>query len=231
MNFSSILMRSILHNRFTILLGSLLAFVLIVPPSVEYWQTVAIVPCALSVIVLAIVLATREGGGWLRNPILPVVALGTLFTMWTCRCVVGLNAILYIDSGLFAILLFSACGRIAQQLTRRTHVNRETLAAATSIYVLFGMAMSRVYWLTFTLTPAAFHFPLPLTDAPTFPTQPTFLYYSFMVMTTVGFGDVVPVSALARSLTVLHSIVSVFYLAITISRLVSLYRNEEEPQN
>lgn len=220
-------MHSILNNRFTILLGSLLAFVLIIPPSVEYLQSAAIVPWALSVIVLAIVLATWQRRSWRRRPLLSVIALGALVTMWTCRCVVGLNAILYIDSGLFAVLLFSACGSIARHLARRKQVNRETLAAATGIYVLFGMAMSRVYWLIFTLTPGAFHFTLPATEISMLP---TFLYYSFMVMTTVGFGDIVPATALARSFTMLHSIVSVFYIAITISRLVSLYRREEAAQ-
>lgn len=52
---------------------------------------------------------------------------------------------------------------------------------------------------------------LPNTDAHT---QPAFLYSSFVVMTTVGLGDIVPV-------TMLYSI------AITISRLVSLYRSDE----
>lgn len=217
-------MHHLLANRFTILLAALFAFILIVPPVVEYRQDTTVVPWALSIIVIAIVLATREGRGWLRHPIIAIVALGALITMWTCKCVVGIDMMQRIDSGLFAILLLSACGSIGHHLAQRKHVSRETLAAATAVYVLFGMAMSRVYWLLFTLSPGAFHFTVPLTDAPT---QPAFLYYSFVVMTTVGFGDIIPATALARSFTVLHSIASVFYLAITISRLVSLYRSDE----
>lgn len=217
-------MRHILANRFTILLATLLAFILMVPPVVEHMRSSAVVPWALSVIVIAIVLATLEGRGWLLHSLLLIVALAALITMWTCQCVAGIDTIKVVDGALFSILLLSACGRIGHHLAKQKHVNRETLAAAVGVYVLFGMAMTRIYWLLFMVSPGAFHFTEPVTNLPMLP---SFLYYSFVVMTTVGFGDILPVTALARSLTILHSIISVFYLAITISRLVSLYRSKD----
>jgi hypothetical protein len=51
----------------------------------------------------------------------------------------------------------------------------------------------------------------------------TFVYYSFVTLTTAGYGDVLPVSMWARSLATLEAMVGVLYLTIVISRLVGLY--------
>jgi voltage-gated potassium channel len=109
-------------------------------------------------------------------------------------------------------------------LDQKKHVNHETLAAAVSVYILFGIALSRIYWLLQIFDPDSFHL---LNIHPSAADQHDFLYYSFVVMTTVGFGDIVPITKLARSITNFQSIISVFCLAIMISRLVSLYRTDE----
>jgi hypothetical protein len=48
-------------------------------------------------------------------------------------------------------------------------------------------------------------------------------YFSFVTMTTLGYGDVVPVRALARSVSILQAVTGQFYIAIIVARLVSLY--------
>jgi uncharacterized membrane protein len=48
-----------------------------------------------------------------------------------------------------------------------------------------------------------------------------YLYFSFSSMTTAGFGDIVPVSAAARSATLLEAVVGVLYPAVLIARLVN----------
>jgi voltage-gated potassium channel Kch len=50
----------------------------------------------------------------------------------------------------------------------------------------------------------------------------TMLYFSYTTLTTTGYGDIVPVSPLARSLANLESIVGQLYLATAIARLVTL---------
>lgn len=50
-----------------------------------------------------------------------------------------------------------------------------------------------------------------------------FFYYSFVTLTTLGYGDILAVSKQARGLTVLEAIIGQLYLAIMISRLVSLH--------
>ena len=50
------------------------------------------------------------------------------------------------------------------------------------------------------------------------------LFYSFITLTTVGYGDITPVSSYARSLAVLEAICGVLYVATFVARLVALYR-------
>jgi voltage-gated potassium channel len=48
-------------------------------------------------------------------------------------------------------------------------------------------------------------------------------YFSFVTLSTVGFGDVTPVSKLARTLAVMEAVTGTFYVAILIARLVAMY--------
>ncbi len=218
-------MRYLLANRFTILLAVLLGFILIVPAMVDHMGTTTLMPWALSLIVLAILLATKDSNTLLHHPVITTIALGALITMWSCGCVFGLETLNKVDGCIFTLLLLGSCRNILGTLAKRKHVNHETLTAAVSVYILFGLALSRIYWLLHIFDPHSFHIVIPQNATAD---QPDFLYYSFVVMTTVGFGDIVPVTKLARSITNVQAIMSVFYLTITISRLVSLYRSDEQ---
>ena len=48
-------------------------------------------------------------------------------------------------------------------------------------------------------------------------------YFSFVTLSTVGFGDVAPVSKVARTLAVMEAITGMFYVAVLIARLVAMY--------
>lgn len=49
------------------------------------------------------------------------------------------------------------------------------------------------------------------------------LYFSYITLTTLGYGEIVPVTAAARSLAIIEAIIGVMYIAIIISRLVGLF--------
>ena len=50
------------------------------------------------------------------------------------------------------------------------------------------------------------------------------LYFSFVTLTTTGYGDVLPQTSAIRSLVVLQAVVGVLFPAVLVARLVSLYR-------
>ena len=94
-------------------------------------------------------------------------------------------------------------------------VTRHQIEGAIAAFLLLGLAWANAYeWLALH-NPSAFR-GLGAADAMQWP------YYSFVTLTTVGYGDITPVSPGARSLAVSEALTGQMYVAILISRLVSL---------
>jgi hypothetical protein len=105
-------------------------------------------------------------------------------------------------------------------------VNRDILYAAVTVYILIGAIYVPVYGIientTFSLTGAgAFRDALIPAGQPV-PWQ-SFLYYSYVTLTTMGYGDILPATMWARSAAISEAVIGVLYTAIIVSRLVALY--------
>ncbi|MCL4251064.1 MAG: hypothetical protein KJ065_23135 [Anaerolineae bacterium] len=112
--------------------------------------------------------------------------------------------------------------------TRR--VSRDVIFAACAIYLLIGAVFVGVFGALDIVTVQqtgghAFRDSLvAATDA--LPWQ-HIVYYSYVTLTTMGYGDVLPVTAWARSLASLEAIIGVLYLTVVVARLVGLYASHE----
>jgi hypothetical protein len=107
-------------------------------------------------------------------------------------------------------------------------VDADTLAAGLCVYLIIGFNYAVVYAMIVVANPHAFEFVLPLPptagqEAAVVAVLPRLTYYSFVTLTTLGMGDIHPVSPPARSLTATEAVVGQFYLAVLISRLVGLH--------
>lgn len=110
-------------------------------------------------------------------------------------------------------------------IARAPRVNSEVLCAGIAVYLLMGLIWSLAYTLVASLDSTAFVIPaspVPGAEAPAMRGE-TAIYYSFVTLNTVGYGDIVPVSGFARILAVLESTAGLFYMALLVARLVSLY--------
>jgi len=54
----------------------------------------------------------------------------------------------------------------------------------------------------------------------------TALYFSFVTLSTVGYGEIIPVSGMARMLAIVEAMFGMFYVTLLIARLVSLYSSK-----
>jgi len=110
-------------------------------------------------------------------------------------------------------------------IARAPRVNSEVLCAGISVYLLLGLLWSLAYTLVASLDSGAFFFATPPMPGATSPVMrgETAIYYSFITLNTVGYGDITPVSGFARILAVLESTTGLFYMALLVARLVSLY--------
>ena len=99
-------------------------------------------------------------------------------------------------------------------------ITPQRIQGAFVLYLVIAELFTRAYCLVWELSPAAFaNLPAP-TGGPSDTT--TMLYFSLITLTTIGYGDIVPVSAFARSLTTLEAVTGQLYLVTTVARLVTL---------
>ena len=99
-------------------------------------------------------------------------------------------------------------------------VNIHRIQGAVAVYLLAGLVLTQVLHLVSLASPGAF---MMLGEVATHERiAPHLLYYSFVTLTTTGFGDIVPVHSLARSFSIVGAIFGTLFPAILIGRLVSL---------
>jgi len=120
---------------------------------------------------------------------------------------------------LFVLLLF---GQILRFIMRAPRVSSEVLCAGVAGYLLLGYFWALAYILTARLSADAFTFTAGPPSGHLMKGFPA-IYFSFITLCTVGYGDIVPVSGAARMLTMMESVIGTFYMAILIARLVSLH--------
>ena len=110
-------------------------------------------------------------------------------------------------------------------ILRAPRVNSEVMCAGISVYLLLGLMFMFAYLLLARAIPGAFAFSNGPAASQTM-NGFTAYYFSFVTLTTVGYGDVTPVADGARALAVLESMTGTLYVAVLISRLVALYSSE-----
>jgi voltage-gated potassium channel len=104
-------------------------------------------------------------------------------------------------------------------------VNAEVLCAGLSVYLLLGMAWMFAYLLVSDLSPDAFAFTTG-TDSGHFLSRFNAFYFSFITLSTVGYGDIVPISYVARMLAAMEAITGTLFVAVLIARLVALHSSQ-----
>lgn len=132
----------------------------------------------------------------------------------------GLNSLFYI------IFLFYLSIHIFRYLFETNDVSRDMIYAALCLYFIIGLIWSFIYLVIEVMTPGSFSFSNELTNYKDKLTDLT--YYSYVTLSTLGYGDMAPLSRSARSWAVFESIIGQFYLAVVVARLVALHLTAEK---
>jgi hypothetical protein len=124
------------------------------------------------------------------------------------------------------LLLGFVIGHLLHFVLRAPVVTVEVLCASIAAYLMLGLMWTVAYWLVDQLTPGgAFSFN---TSRGTQSMNGfTGFYFSFITLSTVGYGDITPVSRAARCLAAMEAMTGLLYVAVLIARLVSVYSREK----
>lgn len=119
---------------------------------------------------------------------------------------------------------------LLRAVIRAERVTPDTIYGALSVYLLMAITWAAAYLLLVTIHPGAI-----VMDAARHPNHrmdwSDCVFYSFITLTSQGNGDLVPMTAQARSLSILEAVSGTMYVAILVARLVGLYSSGKSQGN
>jgi voltage-gated potassium channel Kch len=105
------------------------------------------------------------------------------------------------------------------------HITLDVLLASVTVYILFGAVFVPFYTLIEIIAPHSFSGNGLVENGITY--WQNFVYFSYVTLTTVGYGDILPVSLWAKSLVGIEAVSGTMYLTIVMARLVGLYASDD----
>ena len=173
----------------------------------------------LAMLIIAGPLAVgRKGSRRFVTLVLAVAMIG-LGYLSTLRQGDYVEFIAYIAATLFFMDMIYLLSRAL--LVEQTRVTGDTLWGAINVYLLFGMMFAFLYSAVLALHPGAFTGGI--LDNNSLEVTQSMVYYSFVTMTTLGYGDITPKIQVAATLAYVQALIGQLYVAILIARLVSMY--------
>jgi Ion channel len=209
-------------GRSTYLLAGLLTLLLLYPYLLEgtFEQRLIIGFLNVAILVAAARVATATWHAFVAVVVflgLPSLGLQAAYLVTNNALIGELLPLIYMVFYLFTI------GHVLRYVLAPGQVTGDKIQGAIAAYILIGLVWATLYVLIDRLHPGSF------TDSARGNVvgdaeAEDLLYFSFVTLTTTGYGDVAPVSAHARSLAILEQLAGTFYIAILIARLTGLYQ-------
>jgi voltage-gated potassium channel len=209
--------------RYLLLLGALFALLVIEPIATSFGVMESLFNALLVIVMAVLVFALAKEKVWRVISVLlfapaAILSISSHFLAETAH---GVS--LSISHGIGALFFFIVTLKLLRSIFASHELSLDSLFGAICGFLLLGTAWALTYSMIYLANPASFH-----VDDSTRPQlehanyrQYTFTYYSFVTLTTVGYGDVTPISIPARTLSWVEAVTGQLYLAILIAGLIS----------
>ena len=173
---------------------------------------------------LALNLAAAIASVSRKRELLLLLSLGIAFAVTrSLQAALGTPAILPLSEGLWVMAGVLAMVAAVRHALAPGAVDSERIFAALDAYLLTGLLFGVGYWMLAQTWPGSFggegSAGLDLESA---------VYFSFVTLATLGYGDIVPVSEPARGLATVEGVSGQLYLTVLVARLVSLYARQRD---
>ena len=210
--------------RFLVLLISL-NLLLVIQPMVQGFSIRSpLFSVFYSLVMIAAILSLFEGR-WLRWAVL-ILGVLVLLGRWLAFLLVASSEDALTLADHFGEIIFLAlvAAMILRAIFTQGSISMDSIFGAICVYLLVGLTWGSLYSMTEVLSPGSFQasgkLAESLNSAET--RQPVLSYYSFVTMTTVGYGDITPVSPPARTLAWLEAMTGQFYIAVLVAFLIGI---------
>lgn len=202
--------------RYLTLLATLLAMMLVAPITQPRGLLGIVTDIVVAFLLLSAVWSVSHN---LRTTVVASVLAASVFVGSNLLKWLGLGdgfavAVLVVASVLFAYV----AGLILYDVFLSTRVTVNTISGAICGYILIGVLWGYLYGIVDLLVPNAF-----TTSAAEGDPVVGFVYFSMVTLTTLGYGDIVPVAPAARGLAVVEATLGQVYLTVLVARLVGMH--------
>jgi len=123
------------------------------------------------------------------------------------------------------LLYLFIIGLLLKRIFKTQTVTLDTIGYALCTYLLLGLIWTLFYAPLVALNPTAFS--QPIVQEGSSPVA-ALIYFSFVTLTTLGYGDISPVSEIARALAILEALTGTLFLAVLIARLIGTYSRDKK---
>jgi len=165
----------------------------------------------LSLIVLLSVYATRED-----RKKRAMVQLGiAILAIWVTR-VIDMEGLNFLAKTLLILFFMVRVFKFILAVSRKSDVNSLVIVEAINGYLLMGIGFGVLFSLVLAVFPGSFNFTVSVTGNDYF--DP--IYYAFVSMTTLGYGDLLPLNPFAKSMALLVTLCGQFYLVTVMAFLI-----------
>ena len=204
------------ESRFLLLLVTLLGFIVIEPFLFENTRLQILIDIFLSAVLFSSIYAVSEKK---QTAVIAVLLAIPKFTStWAFNFIT--HPLLYLFDSIFGIIFIGyIIVLILAHIFKQEEITRETIYGAIVVYILIGILWVFLYNFTEFLHPQSFTFITELGREP----RKDLYYFSFVTLTTLGYGDITPISGPARSLAMLEAVTGQMYIAVLIARLVGTH--------
>jgi len=179
----------------------------------------------LSIAITIIIIIAAASIEKYKNKIL-LAAIITIITEWIAD-ILGLRFLLLISIALNIIFFLFIVFSFIRQVASAKKVSSTVILESINGYLMLGLAYAMVVAFIMLIDSNAFNFTgIDTLDIYKHSSFGNYIYYSFITLTTVGYGDVVPVIPIAKSFSIFIALSGQFYLTIIMATLISKYINQ-----
>ena len=209
-------LQALLHSkeRFLILMGLIMAL-LVLGPILEKFVAIRIL---IDIFLTAIVLSMLYIATYKKRlvQIGRLLAMVMLISLWLKYF---FNYEVFAATSMMIGVLFTivVTAHTLAFIIKSETVTREVIYAAMVIYLLVAQLWALVYTFLDLIDPASFNLPQGQSDFLIFE------YYSFVTLTTLGYGDITPLTKVAKAFSVLEAVVGQLYLVVVVAWFVGMY--------
>ena len=212
-------------KNFAWLLSALLVFLIVVPIAEDFGViSTRIMRVLMFSWLLAFGVWSLRGFGKYFPIAIGLAAAGIVLSILTAATPGDSYALSSFTTAALFIVIAVWC--IGTQVLTGREISSDRVIGAVTLYLLFGVLWAIAYAVIEQVSRGSF---VGLSEPVVHGWSSDWLYFSFVTMTTLGYGDITPVSATARTLAYLQAVFGLFYIAILVAGLVSAYMTKYSP--